>query len=514
MSEHISRFIVASAMLVCIPAIGLSLCPSGQAAANTDFLRGSGKDLEMRIAGTLVDRDGNPLEDCTISAQLTEESPLDVRVDGNRFEIWVPVNKVDWFRMQLIANDSRQQLFARHSFALDELREAAVNGITLKLMPPERWVTVNLEYQDKPLANASVRASADGKFYDAQTNAEGVARLPIPAGERIYQIGAYAEPGLTGGFTTDRRPQRDPTLDEYDIQMYKCRTVTVKTIDVEKREPAPGVEVEIHIATPKPFYSYIGSHSKFTYVRTNEIGEFEFKWLPDWEEYYFDVRVKNKWYFEAEEPKVSEDELIISVKKSLIRERKTVTGKVNGEGSNVAGLCIEMLTFQAEEEEMNERLYAFSDANGTFQFDVLPDTTYCVWISDSKLVCQPIDLIPYEQKTKKINQPIVDVFEGFPVEILVTSGPYKKPLPNQSVHLRSIHQFTYEEYDEKKPAAAGRQWYVRSDENGIARAYACSGDLQISMNDHLWERQTHKISVQKNGTTKFDLHCQTPKHGR
>src|SRR5688572_6654071 len=69
-----------------------------------EWLRGAGKDLEIRLAGEVLDADGRPASDVTVTGALNHQvSPmaLEPTVEGHRFEVWIPVNRTHWYSLWL-----------------------------------------------------------------------------------------------------------------------------------------------------------------------------------------------------------------------------------------------------------------------------------------------------------------------------------------------------------------------------------------------------------------------------
>lgn len=471
-----------------------------------DWLRGSGKKLEIKIRGELVDRNGKTIDGCNVLCMQTHERQLDVVVQGNSFESWVPVNAVKWFALSLSATDASGELDCYKTIAHDELRDAAVNGIRLVLQPPDRFVEFHLVDDKKPVADTAVFTTIGRVSRLTKSNDQGIARVPAKNGDRLGHVGAYSDKGLVGGFTCSRRPERDPSLDKYTIEMHASREVIINTVDVDLGDAVPGIDVELHIATPLPYANFIGTYPKLSYIRTDELGEFRFRWMPDWEEHYLDIRVKNDKYVLAGDPYFAENVLVIPIVPSLVDQRKTVTGRVTGDGANIAGVCMEFVTFQAEEEDKVERHSIFSDAEGRFEFDALPDCTYYVAVCDPRLVCQPFDLVPYQSKEKKTNSPTVPVFAGYPVKIAVVDSD-NVPVVNQPVHVRSNHRFSYvdSETGEEHKASSGRQWYVYTNEHGIAKAYASAGKITTSIFSHPWKDMRQEAIVSNKGVTEIKM---------
>jgi hypothetical protein len=83
---------------------------------------------------------------------------------------------------------------------------------------------------------------------------------------------------------------------------------------------------------------------------------------------------------------------------------------------------VEIDSFQGEEENYSDVVYATTEADGSFTAEVLPGATYCLCVEDERLVGNIIDLIPYELDTGKSNGAVLNVTEGEPVEAIGAVG--------------------------------------------------------------------------------------------
>ena len=149
----------------------------------------------------------------------------------------------------------------------------------------------------------------------------------------------------------------------------------------------------------------------------------------------------------------------------------------------------------------------FTDADGSFTADCIPGSTYCVCVDGAQFTSNIIDLIPYERDTGKSNPANLTVSVGEPVEIRVTSGPAHRPLANQWVYIRCIHDYTWYENGEQKSGTGGRAGGTHTDDSGVARAHAlANSELEMSVIADEWRSDERKVKVHAGEVTRIDFH--------
>ena len=172
----------------------------------------------------------------------------------------------------------------------------------------------------------------------------------------------------------------------------------------------------------------------------------------------------------------------------------------------MAGLFVNINSFQGEEKYMGDALHAFTDEQGRFAADYLPGATYCICVDNVRFASNIIDLIPYEPATGKTNAPSLNVSPGRPVEIAVTAGPAKSPVAHQVVTLRTHHDFTWSEDGQTQHGIGGRAWRVATDEHGKALAFAMPGSvLEGSIYTSGWQ-STESVEVKRDGGARLKFH--------
>src|SRR6188768_3524094 len=85
-----------------------------------DWLRGSGKDLEICLKGEIFESDGRPATNVQVTGRLNDSiasQQLAPSVDGNRFKIWIPINQLDWYSMWLKATSTKNDRIGYKTFS-------------------------------------------------------------------------------------------------------------------------------------------------------------------------------------------------------------------------------------------------------------------------------------------------------------------------------------------------------------------------------------------------------------
>jgi hypothetical protein len=474
-----------------------------------EWLRGSGKDLEIRLAGEVLDADGRPAREVTLTAGLNHQvSPvqLEPKVEGNRFEVWVPANRTQWYSMWLAAQSNHGDAAGYESLNAFQLRQAAIDGLKLTLRRPARQVDVKVLHHGEPVADVHVQGDVGFSInLRARTDANGVARLGIPPGRELSSLMAWTDDHRIGGYGFSRKPTRDPAAASHTIELCDCIDRTIRFVD-EEGLPVSGVDFMLHLATPPPDYNYLGQneHSRMT---TDEHGEAVYRWFPDWEEHHLYADIDSNRYFVDGDPDIRDDAVVIKLKRS--KSRKEVAGRIefaeDAANAGLGGFYVMIESFQAEQEHRIDMLPAFTDADGTFAHEVLPDATYVAYALDARWVSDMIDFIPFQSRIERANPARLVIHTGQPVEVVVTTGPEKRPYPDLHVSFQRDHSYQWIENGEVRGGSNGAQWWAVTDEDGIARTFALPGKLDVSVYTPLW-RTEKEVEVVGAKPTAVSLH--------
>lgn len=479
------------------------------------WLDGAGKDLRMKVWGEVLDEAGAPVVDCKVIVRSKTNSAttdLPVVVEKNRFYCWIPVGGPDWFSIHLQAVSADGEQVASEVLAGFQLRQAAIDGLKLTLKPPERWIFVRVVSQDRPVPDAMVVADADGIPSTVKTNESGIAKFPLRIRDKLYQLTAWTNDFRIGGYSFHRDPPRDPSGNKFTIELEPCRPQVIRIINAADNVAVPDLEFVLTVGTGAPNYQFPG-HTPDCQMKTNGKGEAVYRWFPDWKKHgsYIDLR-DPRWIKASKEETdkgaagPDDGAFVVQVKKSRFENRKRVTGQVAAADGNVAGFLVEMWSFQGEEDHRSDVLYAFTDERGRFTADVLPGSTYCINVNDSRYVSNIIDLMPYDPAAEETRPPSLAISEGQPVEVVITAGPDKAPVAHQWVQLETPHEFTWREEGKIQNGRGGRRWFVTTDEQGRAQTFALPGEkLHGSIYTPEW-RANESVDVKNEGKIRLEFH--------
>lgn len=480
-------------------------CQLAADVPTSEWLRGTGEDLELCLQGQVVAADGTPAGGFSLSGQLNAkfvELPFEPVIDGSDFKVWIPVNRGRLFSLTINATSADQQRLAHRNINAYELRQLAQEGITFTLQTPNRVVEVKVMYEGKPVAGAQVKAEVGYRNEVlSSTDARGIAKVRLLADQELDRLTAWTDDYRVGGFSFNRKPVRDQAANSHTVELSDCRDLTLRMID-QSSNPVPNVRFQLQVATPPPYYNYIGSneHSQLT---TDDNGEAIFKWFPDWKDHHYYVELQSlDWVLDGD---LQTDGDVAICKLKQAKPRKTVQGKVTSIASDNAGFYVALQSFQGEQENHSDVLRTFSDAEGNFSAAVLPDATYCAFVVDSEFVGKSVDLIPYVSASEQVTSPQLSVLPGQEVEVLVTSGAEKEAYPNLTLSLRKEHHYQWQEDGETRYGSGGPAWWTKTDEHGRAVTRTLPGKLKVSAYTPSW-RMNREVDIVADEPTTVRIH--------
>ncbi len=461
----------------------------------------------MRLRGEVLDAAGRPAVGMVVAGSINSTEGFDAfktKIDGHRFEAWVPLNQRTIYSISFKASLNGDEQFAFKRLSSFELRQAAIDGIKLSLQLPSRQVNVKVIDAGKPVVGASLIAELDRVAEQASKTVEnGTVRLKLLATQTLTHLAAWTDDFRIGGYGFDGTPARDPKEDEHVVELSPCRNLKMRFVD-QSGVAVPDVDFVLHVASPPPTLNYVGQ-TENTRMTTDSNGEALYRWFPDWKTHHFYAESKSDLWYVDREKEIVEEVVVFKLTRSKMADRKRITGNLRSTATDVGGFFVSLQSFQADRKSHSDQLSGFTNADGTFSVDVLPDATYCVFANDSKWVTNIIDLIPYQSTADKITNPELTLAEGQLVEILVTTGPDRKPYPNLGVMFNTEHSYSWLEGTKKRYGLSGRGWSATTDSAGRIQTPANLGRLNVSVYTPLWQtRESHDISMGQ--STKITLH--------
>ena len=484
--------------------------------SSTDWLRGSGKNLELCLQGEVLDSDGKSATDfqltCTMDCNITKQ-PVKPTLDGHRFKIWIPVNQPDWYSVSIDATKARNARVAHQFFDKFQLRQAAIDGVKLTLQTPTRHFSVKLTDQGQPVSGATVKADFSfGGELRATTDDTGIAHFRHLRQQELIRLTTWTDDHRIGGFSFSGSPLRDPDADEHLIELSKCRDQKIRCV-AEDGSPVAGFDFGIQVTTrfsdfnigaPTSKSNFIGGNEHFHFTSDAQ-GEAVCKWFPDWENAHTHFTINQNRWFIASDPKPIDGVEVVSLKKSTPRQH--VAGRVVPAGINIGagGVYVSLRSYSGEREGYGEAISTFTDPDGTFAIDVLPDATYCAFVLDNRWVGKMIDILPYESASKKTTSPELMISEGQPVEVTVTTGSTNQPIPNQPISFRRYYEYSWQVNGKTRSGMDTAQWFGITDESGKVVTRALPGQVEISLYTPRW-KDGETITVAKGQPAVVTLH--------
>ncbi len=450
-----------------------------------DWLTGSDSTLMFHVRGTFVDSDGQPIQGVSASAQLmsakSEPRAIEIAVDGNKFGFDVPTD--EWYSMFIAARNDAGDKLAFKMLVRNQIRQAASEGLEIRLEPTTRTIAVKVLDGQQPVANAEVMVRLNGQPLQTRSNASGTAVFNCLSDQRLDQITAWQGNQRLGGFSFGRQPFRDPTANDHTVQLVPSRSQKIRLLD-EDDNPIAGVPFTLLVATPKPNFNFFGASEHCT-MTSDQNGEAVANWFPDWEDVHCQVDLLTDDWMVSNHPNVVfvDGLLLVKLQRSRNRDRQRVTGRLryaDGPPGFLGGYQVRFYSFQGEVEHRSDVLDANTNPDGTFSIKVLPDATYSYFVDDTQWVSKSSDAILFDSSTGKAGEPLIEIMRGHEVEITATKGAKKQPMANQFINLRSEHSFSWIEGGRTRNGSGGRSWGVETDANGKAKTRAIDGNLVVS----------------------------------
>lgn len=480
------------------------------ATTSPEWLIGSGADMQMSVRIVVQGPEGEPRPDATLqavyyAAHVKEQLQVDFVNDA--FSINVPVGRAEWFKLDLHAESADGTLVARQSVPLHDLREAARQGIELRLQSTERTLQVRVVDDGEPVPGSFVRAELQGGVSVlGRADRDGVATVPVMNADRLQYLTAWAEDFRFGGFAFHRDPPRDPAGEDFEVELDACRNQTIRLVDSATQKPLISQSFKLTIGTGPPDYQFPGPMPEDNVLTTDNNGEAVCRWFPDWQQHYCFVRINEANALDSHESELIDGVLVFSIRIADRTPRQAVRGVVRSDGGDAAGFHVRLDTFQGESERHMDFTYAFTQPNGSFTVECLPGSTYYAYVNDARYVTPILDGIPVPEDDGVKWQPQLDLQEGRPVQVVVVGGPDEQPIPFQQVQLSTDHEMTWMEEGEQQSGRGGRRWFVTTNRLGRTFTYALP-DTEVTgaIYNPTW-RMERSTKVKAEGITRLTFH--------
>ena len=472
-----------------------------------EWLSGSGKSLRIRLRGTVLDKNGDPATGYKVTVTRNSRSFHQIikpQVNGSEFDVWIPVNDSDWYCLDIeaVSSDGGQIAFKR--LQRYQLRQAAAGGITLAMQAAPRKLEMTVIDQGKPVPGAHVLIELQrGSNKRAQTDQAGVAHLPLQLNDKPVFFHAWTDDFKIGGYSLSEKPDRNLKEDQHVIELTPCRKQEIRFLD-EKNAPVANIKFLVDGVPSHPSCSEERTDPN-SCLTSDDQGKAYYSWFVDWEKTHTYTTILDKRWVKASREEMVDGTLVVKLKKRNLADRKQVVGQVVSPNGIPGGFLVSLSSLQGEREGHSDMLSTFTDSTGKFSYNVLPNGTYCVFVNDARWVSNTIDGIPYESATQKTTSPTLALTKGTKVEVVLTAGPDKKPIANQSIWLQTPHKYSWYEEGRTQYGVGGRGWSVKTDGLGKATTFVRPGKLEGSVYMEEWTSQK-AIEVKEDGSSKLKFH--------
>ena len=464
-------------------------------------VRGSGDTLEFLLHGRLLGGEEGP----PIDPQLEVISPISnqkfpLRISGDRYEVWLPVKAFEWLQLS-IQGSCRDGRRVNESLYASRLHMAIEQGVDLPFQRPSRTVTFQVQTNGQPVPAAHVQIMTSIGRSMTSSDANGQASFKLLKDEELHACTTWTETGLLGGFQFRQMPKRDSRADEHSVELFECEPRKIVVVDT-LGSPVPGLRLKLDVATPAPSFNYLGKPEGYE-VTTDATGTASYAWVPKWKDVHLAhaILLDKEWIFQSQTSQP--DRIEVVVKRPT--DRVQFSGIVSRGGDSVGGVIIEAYSFEGESESTSDMHYVMADSEGKFSFQALPNSTYCIFVCDDRLVSEPSILTPLDPETGRKNSAMLSIFEGFPITVALTAGDNRRPIAGHSISLFAEYPFSWKEDGKLRNGLTSRQTFATTNEQGTATAFAPAGTFRASVYTSGW-RAEKKIDVTPGQENRIELH--------
>lgn len=466
---------------VLLPAIVVWISVACATSSQAGVAEPSGKLL---IKGTVVKQDGSPAAGATIeSANLAAERPTTVQADAQgHFKLVALVGH----GCQLYARSADDAEQAVLVFSGGEARTRFARPVEFKLAPAvEKSITVSSAVGD-PVAGAQV--VAEGKSYrtTAVTGPDGIARVKVPAGDRLQAVTAW-HPTLGAAGQRDRKKGLEG--DAFQLALLPTARHTVRLLAVDGR-PLAGLEVGVSVRTSDNEW-VITRDVKAAHMVTDENGEASATWFPQ-NALGVDVDlVSREWKIDD----IERDKLAQGITTARARRKVAVVGRLKmPAGASAEGIVVS--GFGYGPQHRGDIPTARAAADGSFTLSVAADHGYSLYINDIEWAGDGWTGLILADEDSKPAEIQLEVYRATPLEVRVTRGEGHEPIVDASVYSRCDRDFSFRNSKGAiRNARAGSSQGLLTDAKGIARLGVAKGEVKVRLDSGDWtEERTVSIT--------------------
>jgi len=489
----------------------------GATERQDDWIRGTGEDLAFRIHGEVFYHEGRPASDFAVVLTVQnglDQQIFDATVEGHRFYAWIPAKDLGWaLRVECQSADG----IRRASQVIDQtgFRAAAQDGLRLHLNPlelgiGERLLPVRVMHSGLPVENAWLEVVTSKQSTTLRTGPEGVATVRLAAGEILYWFTTWTQDGGIGGYQFSRGPTRDPNLESYDVELYNCRPLQIRLINADDGSPVSNCRFEINVATPAPYFNYVGQNRYFQMV-SDDSGQSTFEYWPDWESHHAYLEIKDTNWVIADEANafpVDKDLMTVRLRRSSDHKRQWVRGRLDLPPGILGGFAVLLTASRSETPLQFERLVVYSDRDGNYSALLRPQAKYAACVFDNDWVSEFQTFTPAGSDLERESLPGLTVVEGTPVEIRVTAGPSQNPLAHEQVSVLAEFEYQFQDGDSMARGVTHRQVFAQTDSAGVARFRVPVGPVRAMCTVQGWQGMATGTAT-SDETLRLHLHRET-----
>lgn len=468
------------AFLAIVGNVSIALCAE---PAASDWLRGTNEDLEICLKGEVTDADGGPVE-FRLRAGFNGDCPSQTtapEVEGQQFKQWLKVNRFPWEAVWLHAESIDGRRAASIVLKPQELRQATVDGVKLSLQPSTRHVKVKVVERGQPVRGATVKAQLkDGVELQTASDENGIAQIHLSEHQYLWRLITLTDNQRTGGYRFHYSSPYDPYADSYEITLSPCRDLKIRLV-YEDGSPAKGIRFKVQLNQPKLRHESFTAIADATVLTTDAAGEAIYPWLAT--DFAMPYYLEIPYLHESPEydPKASRDFIVFKMKNRAKRYQVTGRIEVDQQSTTPGGFLVKLTSPQGEREFYEDPISLFTNPDGTFVANVLPDARYARCVDDARWSAEIFDFVPYDSATKLAFAPKLIVSQGQPVKVIATEGPNHDPIASADIAFRRQYEFAYQREGKQQWDCFSLEWKSKTNSAGVAVTQAPPGQLFASL---------------------------------